>query len=360
MLRMRRDLNPNREMPFTEHLLELRTHLIHAIRYLVVGMAICAWKYNAIMEFMIHPIKVAFDAAGIPTKFLYTHLVDPMFFSLQVVLSGGLVLALPFILWEIWRFVAPGLYPAERKYVKPLLPCSLLLCLAGFALVYHAMPIAFRFLLTFIPADRQQFELRQEPPRYFLLVAQMMLSAAVTFQAPIIFFLLGQLGLVTSRAMLVYWRHAVLACFTLAAFITPTIDPFTMSTVAIPLCGLYAASVGLVWGIEVKRRRDAARAASQPPPPAPPSSEPPALPPPPPETGPDEPPAAPPPVEPPPPPPEPAPVTRAMLGPLAVPSPPLPPLPEPPAPPVEPAPEPGAPAADAQEPEDEALFDPGL
>lgn len=290
-LRPRRSDRPaaepdERNMPFTEHLEELRWHILRAILYIIALSCFCWWQYQAVYHLIANPITNAMAANGFDAKMLFLHFLDPLLFKLQIAFAGGIILALPLILWEVWRFVRPGLMPNEQKFVRPLVPFSIFLCFAGLVLIYFALPLAIQFLLKFAPSGNDA-ELRQDPQRYFAFLIRMMIGSALTFQTPIVLLLLAQLELVTAQGLLKLWRHAVLICFVLAAIITPTIDPFNMAVIALPLCGLYFLSLILVWMVERKRAKLAKRAAAKNPPPA--DGENKALP----APSPDEPPAAP-------------------------------------------------------------------
>lgn len=291
--------NPQREMPFAEHLEELRWHLLRSILYVTVLAALSWYYYDAIYHLVSTPVKHAFESADYTADLVYMDILEPLYFRLQVVLAAAVILALPLIIWEIWRFVAPGLFAEERRFAAPLIPFSIVLCFAGCVLVYYALPIAFEFLLKFAPPSGEA-RVMQHLQRYYFFLLRMMIGAAVAFQTPVVLLLMGKLELVTSRGLMRFWRHSVLVCFTIAAIITPTIDPFNMAIIAVPLVSLYFLSVVLVWFVEVGRRRRASRETSDgpgEPPPPPPAPEPDVAPPPPLAT-------APPPID------------RSILGPL--------------------------------------------
>lgn len=252
--RRRQDDNPNREMPFTQHLEELRSHLMRVLIYVTVSMCLTWSLYDrGLGALFVDPIQRAFTAAEMDVKLVFTHFLDPLFFKLQVVATAAVLLTLPLIMWEIWRFVAPGLYQGERKHLGPLLPFSIVLAFSGAALVYFAVPIAVQFLLQFVPDDKA-FNIFQDPQKYYFFFLRMLLGSAIAFQSPLVFLVLGKLEIISAAGMMRFWRHAVLVNCVVAAVITPTIDPFNMSIVAGPLCFLYFLSVVLVWFNERSRR----------------------------------------------------------------------------------------------------------
>lgn len=272
--------NRHKEMTVPEHLEELRWHIVRSMLYLCVTASACWYYYEPVYEFIAGPVIRAFEANQYEAKLIYLDILEPLLFRLQVVLAVGLVLALPLVIWEIWRFIAPALHDNEIVYVRPLMPFSILLCFAGFTLIYYALPLAFQFLLKFAPPVGENVEMAQHLQRYFFFLLRMMIGAAVVFQMPVVILILGQLELVTAKGLIRYWRHSILINFTLAAIITPTIDPVNMSIIAVPLCALYFLSVLLVVWIERRRARRARDEGSEPPPEPPaPAPEPPAPPP---------------------------------------------------------------------------------
>lgn len=256
-----RPTDPKR-MPFSHHLEELRWHLLRSILYLCLAAGFSWWQYDTVYGLIAGPINHAYHSAGIEPKLLFLDFLEPLFFRIQIVMAAAVVITLPLVIYEIWRFVKPGLHPEEQRFVGPLLPFSLLLCFAGFALIYFALPLAISFLLKFLP-QTDEIDLRQNPQRYLFFLVRMMIGAGVVFQTPIVMLLLAQLELVTAAGLLRFWRHAVLVCFIVAAIITPTVDPLNMSIIAIPLVGLFFLSVLLVWRVDRKRARQQAREAAQ-------------------------------------------------------------------------------------------------
>lgn len=271
-LRHKIDENPTREMPFTAHLEELRWHILRSLIYLVIAMCGLWYVYDSwLQSFFFQPIHDAFVSAageghGTDFKLVFSHFLDPFFFKLQVIATVAVLITLPLLLWEIWRFVAPALYKDEKRHLGPLLPFSVVLALLGAMLVYYAVPLAIRFMLIFVPTGGEasgDIAVFQDMQKYYFFYLRMLLGAAIAFQSPLVFMVLGKLELVTARGMMRFWRHAVLINTILAAVITPTPDPINMSIVALPLILLYFLSVGLVWFNErtVRRTREAAELA---------------------------------------------------------------------------------------------------
>ena len=177
----RKEPNPTKEMPFTQHLDELRSHIMRALIYVVVAGCFMWQQYDTnVRALFVEPIQRAFTAAHMDVKLVFTHFLDPLFFKLQVVATAAVLVTLPLILWEIWRFVAPGLYKGERKHLGPLLPFSVVLAFAGATMVYFTVPIAVQFLLQFVPDDKA-FSIFQDPTKYYLFFLRMLIGAAIAF-----------------------------------------------------------------------------------------------------------------------------------------------------------------------------------
>jgi sec-independent protein translocase protein TatC len=243
----------DREMDFFEHLEELRIRLIRSIVYVAMGMVV-AWRYaSTVLEILLHPIRDAMPEGG---RTIYTHVLEPFTVQIQIALVAGLLFAAPLVLYEIWAFVAPGLLPHERRYVLYTFPASVVLFFAGALTAYFALPVAFRFLLQFMPPGT---EIYQSVKVYLFFLLRMLLAFGVVFQAPLVLMFLALLEVISLEFLLSKWRHAVFTCFVIAAIVTPTWDPINMSLLAMPLILLYGLSLVLVWGVELFRERRRAR-----------------------------------------------------------------------------------------------------
>lgn len=158
---------------------------------------------------------------------------------MQVTLLGGVTLAMPVILYQLWRFVAPGLYPHERRYVYFLVPLATALFVAGVAFTYFVMlPTAVPFLLGFIGIPT-----RPRPANYVSFVSNVMFWVGLSFETPLLVFFLARVRVVNYRMLLRGWRIAVFLIAVLAAVVTPTPDPVNMGLVMMPLIVLYGLSV---------------------------------------------------------------------------------------------------------------------
>ena len=183
---------------------------------------------------------------GIPSAFtLY----------MRVALYIGIGLAIPFLLYQVWAFIAPGLYKHEKKYAVPVLTMTGFFFLAGAAFAYYiAFPAACNYLLGLQSSGG--FRTLPDAESYFDLIILIMIGLGIVFQIPTVAFLLGRIGLITPRIMWKAWRYAVVSIAIISAILTPTADAFNMILFAAPMLGLYFLSIGIVWLFGKPRRTD--------------------------------------------------------------------------------------------------------
>jgi sec-independent protein translocase protein TatC len=237
-----------KEMSFLDHLEELRWRIIFALLGVIVG-AIAVWIFrDPIMEgFLLRP--------AVEHKMVLQNLrpFGQIFLYMEVAMFGGVILSVPNILFQVWLFVAPGLYPHERKYMRWIVIFSSVCFLAGVAFAYFVIiPAAFEFFVTF---GTSRIENNIAIDEYFNFLLNLMLGAGLVFELPMLSFFLARFGIVTPKFMRKYWRHAVVIILILAAVITPTPDPYNMALLAVPMIGLYEISI---WIAKVSYRKRAA------------------------------------------------------------------------------------------------------
>lgn len=215
-----------------EHIEELRRRLIKALLALAVGFVISALFTNQLLEWLARPVGGLENLEAI-------EVTENLGVFMQVALLGGVLLAMPVIVYQVWRFVTPGLYPHEKRYVYILAPAATALFLAGAAFAYFVMlPAAVPALLGFAPIPT-----RPRPANYISFVTSLMFWVGISFEMPLFIFFLAKVGLVSPRDLLRNWRLAVFLIALLAALVTPTGDPINMGLVMIPLVVLYVLSI---------------------------------------------------------------------------------------------------------------------
>lgn len=238
------------EMPFLDHLEELRWRLIYAIGAFAVGMVVAFALVSKVdvIGFLEAPLLPYLPKGR---KLVYTHPGDVFGIVLNASLVLGLVLASPVIVYQIWAFLSPALYKHEKRVIVPVLVGAVLLFAAGVALAYYmVLPLTLGFLLTFQTGALEPMITAGE---YFGFATSMSLALGAVFELPILILALTALGLVTPALLNKFRRHATVLCVVAAAFITPGSDPLSMLALAGPLYLLYELSV--VLSLVVHRRR---------------------------------------------------------------------------------------------------------
>jgi len=183
------------------------------------------------------------------TKFLFTNITEPFMLKMQVCLIAGLIITLPFVTIEAWKFIAPGLKSNEKRPLRWIAPLSILLFAFGVALAYWIMPYGFKWFASYIPPHA---ELRPSVPATMKFSILMLLAFGLSFELPVFLMLLGQVGIINSKMLSDNWRYGVVGTFIAAAVFTPSNDIFSMVAMATPMAGLYVLSIWLVHIVEKK------------------------------------------------------------------------------------------------------------
>jgi sec-independent protein translocase protein TatC len=230
------------KMSFLEHLDELRKRLMWAIGALFGGFLVALFFIDRIFGFIMRPL-----AATLPEgrKMIYTEPTEAFLLQLKVAALAGVVISAPAVMWQLWLFIAPGLYRREKRLALPFIVSTSLLFVAGAAFNHYVVfPIAFTFLGSFTK-DYMEFMPRITP--VFSLYSQLLLAFGIIFQMPVLVFTLARLGLVTAGFLWKNTKYAVLIIFVISAVITPTSDVVTQTLMAAPMLVLYVVSIGIAW-----------------------------------------------------------------------------------------------------------------
>ncbi len=251
----------NQEMPFLDHLEELRGRMIWILGALAVGVGIAFTLIVGgvdVIGILMQPIEPLL----LGQKLVYTHPSDPFWIVMTASFAIGSMFALPVILYQVWAFLSPALYSHEKRVVIPVIFGATLLFLAGAALSFYViLPFTLRFLLGFQTESLAPMITVRD---YFGFAISMSLALGAIFELPIAIVALTALGLVTPQLLNKYRRHAAVLCIVAAAFITPGADPTSLFVMTIPLYLLFEVSVGLsVLVYRRKLKRAAATAAAE-------------------------------------------------------------------------------------------------
>lgn len=238
-------MNDENRADLVSHLAELRTRLIRGLVYVTLTMALAWIFFDPLYRLMVAPVRGPLEEFG--GELTVRMLLEGLLVKLEIVLVAGVILASPLITYEIWGFIAPGLTSNERRAARPLIPAAMLLFLAGVTMGYFLTGPAVRALLRFIPPETAALLTLNDT---ILLLLKFYLAFGLGFQLPIVLILLAKLGLVDSRMLAKRWREAVVIIFVMAAIITPTWDPFTLTIAAIPMVLLYMGTIAVVKLIE--------------------------------------------------------------------------------------------------------------
>ena len=243
-----------RLLPLLGHLEELRKRIVFSVLGVLVGFVLC-WSYaDRIFGLMQQPIIRALRRHGLAGGLVYLNPTEPFNLYLQVALVGGLFAASPFVFYQLWLFIAPGLYRKERRYVLPFILSTVGLFVAGGVFGYKTVyPASLDFLIGF----GQQFQPMITIGEYTRLFVTIIVGLGLIFEMPILVFFLALMRLITARWMLRNLRYSILVIFIVAAIATPTADILNMCLFAAPMLVLYAISIGVAWLVNSARDRKA-------------------------------------------------------------------------------------------------------
>jgi sec-independent protein translocase protein TatC len=237
------------KMSFLEHLDELRKRLVHIVAYMAIGFFACWFFHRQIYDFLAIPVTKALPPN---TKLVYTNVISVFTLYMKVAFMGGIFLTLPFTLYEVWRFIAPGLYKKEKRYVIPFLVSSMILFLAGASFCYYiVLPAAFKVLIEMGASFTPMIKIDE----YLDLTDMMLLGFGLIFEMPVLAAFLSMFGLVSASFLWNKFKYAIVIIVILAAVISPTGDAFNLMLWSAPMILLYIISIAVAALFGWKRKK---------------------------------------------------------------------------------------------------------
>jgi sec-independent protein translocase protein TatC len=253
------DKDPGGRMSFFEHLVELRKRLIHSAIGIVLGTGVGLLLSKHFITFVVQPMHMALRSAGLADNLYYTSPAGYVSLVINLGLYLGIAIAMPYVLYQVWLFVAPGLFKHERNAVAGFIVSSMFLFLCGVAFAYFIMlPTTLKFLINF--ANEGPIKPLISINEYFDLTLMILLGLGVVFELPVLIFILSLFGIVTPKFLLKNFRYAMVIITVAAAIITPTPDATTMLVFMAPMILLYF--LGVLVSYAVLRRKQAAEVAT--------------------------------------------------------------------------------------------------
>lgn len=240
-------------MSMLEHLYELRDRIMKCAVAIALGAVVAWFLYPQIFDVLLQPYCELQGSSIDDCLLLQTEPLEGFSVRLKIAGYGGIALAMPVLLWQIWRFVTPGLYTHEKKWAYPFVFAAMALFLLGAGLAYYSLTPALEFLTEVGgPGLNQQFR----PAPYFELITYMMLAFGVGFEFPIVLIFLQLAGILDARTLRDVRRYALVGIVVLVAVITPSGDPYTLGILSIPMYLFYEASILIGMLLTRKRRRE--------------------------------------------------------------------------------------------------------
>ena len=235
-----------RKMSFLEHLEELRKRLLISILAILGAFLLC-WNYaDWIFGLLEQPLAKFLPKGG---KLVYTTLTEPFMLYMKVAFFGGIFVASPIIMFQLWKFISPGLYKRERRYAAPfIIFATLFFVLGGYFGWRVILPGACDFFLK----TGKQFTQMIKADEFFSFASKMILASGLVFETPILIFFLARLGIVTPAFLMQKFKYAIVLAFIIAAIVTPSPDMVNQTLLALPMIALYLLGVGIAWAFGKK------------------------------------------------------------------------------------------------------------
>src|SRR5438270_10288046 len=242
---------PMTTMGFLDHLEELRRRIVYSIAAVAVGFIACWWKVERIYDVMQRPIMDVLRANGLSQQLVYLNPTEPFNLYLKIAALAGLFLISPFVLYQVWMFISPGLYRNEKGYVLPFMVSTIALFTTG---GYFGFKVVYPQALGFLVHFGRQFQPMITISEYTSLFLSIILGMGLIFEMPILVFFLSLMGIISAGFMLKNFRYSILVIFIIAAIVTPTTDILNMCIFAAPMSALYVLSIGVAWLVHPTQR----------------------------------------------------------------------------------------------------------
>lgn len=252
---------PDDRMTLTQHLAELRTRIIRSLLAIVLGIIILLASYDQVLRWMRAPYEeLCKTNPELNCQLFFLGPLEGFSTRLTICTYGGIILALPVIMWQLWRFIVPALHANEKKYAIPFIVSTVSLFLLGAAVAYWTLTPALDFLISWAGEDVQA---TFQVSKYVSLFGLMVAAFGITFLFPVLLVFLQLVGVLTPQTLMKQWRIATVVIFAIAAVITPSGDPYSMLALALPMVLFYIISV-VIGRVAQKRKlaREAAEAAA--------------------------------------------------------------------------------------------------
>ncbi|HZX53382.1 MAG TPA: twin-arginine translocase subunit TatC, partial [Ilumatobacteraceae bacterium] len=227
-------------MTLMEHMVELRRRLIVSITAICLAGVVGWFLYPWVSDFLLHPYQSIASKSIAGGNLIATSPVEGFAVRIRITMYVAIAFAMPVILWQIWRFVSPGLYRHERRYALPFIASALALFSMGAGIAYWTLPKALEWLSN---VGGNNITQAYTADKYFQLIAYMMLAFGICFEFPILLIFLQMAGIVSNQTLRKYWRHAIVIIAVVVAVATPSNDPISMLALSVPLWLFYGVAV---------------------------------------------------------------------------------------------------------------------
>ena len=249
---------PEDRMTLTQHLAELRTRIIRSVLAILLGIIIILALYDQVLQFLRKPytdLCRSKDWANCG-ELQFLSPLEGLSTRLSIATYGGIIIALPVLMWQLWRFIVPALHAKEKKYAIPFVLSSVVLFILGGFVAFWTLGPALDFLISWGGDDVQA---NFQVSKYISFVGLMIAAFGIAFEFPVLLVFLQLVGVVTPQQLVKQWRYAIVTIMVIAAVITPSGDPYSMMALAVPMTLFYIISILIgLFAQKRKRRREAA------------------------------------------------------------------------------------------------------